>query len=55
MVIIIVGPPSDRRDPDPYVKKWLGEGKRAAHSTNGRASENSKEDSNYDPSWKAIK
>ena len=53
MVITTVGPLNDRWNPDPYVKSWFGKEKRAAHSTSGMASKNSKKDSNYDPSWKA--
>jgi len=35
LFISTVGPPSQAWDPDPYVKTWLGKGRRAAHSTSG--------------------
>ena len=37
LFISTVGPPSQAWDPDPYVKTWLGKGRRAAHSTSGMA------------------
>ena len=40
-----VGPPRQERDPGPYVKTWLGKGRRAAHSTSGMVRQKPKEDS----------
>jgi len=37
LFISTVGPPSQAWDPDPYVKTWLGKGRRATHSTSGMA------------------
>jgi len=47
--ISTVGPPSQAWDPDPYVKTWLGKGRRAAHSTSGMACQKPKEDNYYEP------
>jgi len=54
-LISTVGPPSQVWDPDPYIKTWLGKGRRAAHSTSGTARQNPKEDNYYEPLWKAFK
>ena len=48
LFISTVGPPSQAWDPDPYVKTWLGKGRRAAHSTSGMARQKPKEDSYYE-------
>ena len=53
--ISTVGPRSQAWDPDPYVKTWLGKGRRAAHSTSGMARQKPKEDNYYEPMWKAFK
>ena len=54
LFINTVGPPSQAWDPDPYVKTWLGIGRRAAHSTSGMARQKPKEDNYYEPLWKAF-
>jgi len=54
LFISTVGPPSQARDPDPYVKTWLGKEGRAAHSTSGMARQKPKEDNYYEPLWKAF-
>ena len=50
----IVGPPIQAWDLDPYVKTWLGKGRRAAHSTSGMARQKPKGDNYYEPLWKAF-
>ncbi|XP_054873424.1 E3 SUMO-protein ligase KIAA1586-like [Amphiprion ocellaris] len=37
LLISSVGPPCKKWDPLPYVKTWLGKGRRAAHATSGMA------------------
>ena len=55
LFISTVGPPSQAWDPDPYVKTWLGKGRRAPHSTSGMARQKPKEDNYCEPLWKAFK
>jgi len=55
LFISTVGPPSQAWDPDPYVKTWLGKGRRAVPSTSGMACQKPKEDNYYEPLWKAFK
>jgi len=55
LFISTVGPPSQAWDLDPYVKTWLGKGRRAAHSTSGIACQKPKEDNYYEPLLKAFK
>jgi len=55
LIISTMGPPSQAWDPDPYVKTWLGKGRRAAHSTSSIARQKPKEDNYYEPLWKAFK
>lgn len=43
-----VGPPCMQWDPMPYVKTWLGKGRRAAH-TSGMARHHSEEDNYFKP------
>ena len=54
LLISTVGPPRQAWDPDPYVKTWLGKGRRAAHSTSGMARLKPKEDNYYEPLWKVL-
>jgi len=49
LFISTVGTPSRAWDSDPYVKTWLGKGRRAAHSTSGTARQKPKEDNYYEP------
>jgi len=55
LFISTVEPPSQAWGPDPYVKTWLGKGRRAAHSTSGISRQKPKEDNYYQPLWKAFK
>ena len=49
-----VGPPCMQWDPMPYVKTWLGKGRRAAHTTSGMACHHSEEDNYFRPLWKIF-
>ena len=49
-----VRPPCEKWNPEPYVRTWLGKGRRAAHSTNGIAQQNLKKDDHYEPLWKVF-
>ncbi|KAJ4931180.1 hypothetical protein JOQ06_025478 [Pogonophryne albipinna] len=42
-------------DPLPYVKTWLGKGRRAAHSTSCMARRYTEEESYFSPLWKMWK
>uniref|UniRef100_A0A3B3C8Y0 DUF4371 domain-containing protein n=1 Tax=Oryzias melastigma TaxID=30732 RepID=A0A3B3C8Y0_ORYME len=47
-----LGPPCMKWDPMPYVKTWLGKGRRPAHTTSGMASRSPKTDEEYyQPVW----
>uniref|UniRef100_A0A3P9HRP9 DUF4371 domain-containing protein n=1 Tax=Oryzias latipes TaxID=8090 RepID=A0A3P9HRP9_ORYLA len=46
------GPPCMKWDPMPYVKTWLGKGRRPAHTTSGMARRSPKTDKEYyQPLW----
>ncbi|XP_023818862.1 E3 SUMO-protein ligase KIAA1586-like [Oryzias latipes] len=46
------GPPFMKWDPMPYVKTWLGKGRRPAHTTSGMARRSPKTDEEYyQPLW----
>uniref|UniRef100_A0A8C7YBF1 E3 SUMO-protein ligase KIAA1586-like n=1 Tax=Oryzias sinensis TaxID=183150 RepID=A0A8C7YBF1_9TELE len=46
------GPPCMKWDPMPYVKTWLGKGRRPAHTTSGMARRSPKTDEEYyQPLW----
>ena len=49
-----VGPPCEKWNPEPYVRTWLGKGKRAARSTSGMAQQNLKKDYHYEPLSKVF-
>ena len=42
-----VGPPREKWNPEPYVRTWLGKGRRAAHATNGMARQQNLKKTNY--------
>ena len=47
-------PPCEKWNLEPYVRTWLGKGRRAAHSTSGMPQENLKKDNHYEPLWKVF-
>ena len=49
LFVSTVGPPCEKWNPKPYVKTWLGKGRRAAHSTSGMAQQSLKKDNHYEP------
>ncbi|KAK5915744.1 hypothetical protein CesoFtcFv8_001308 [Champsocephalus esox] len=55
LFISSVGPPCRQWDPLPYVKTWLGKGRRAAHSTSCMARRYTEEESYFSPLWKMWK
>ncbi|KAF3858860.1 hypothetical protein F7725_012061, partial [Dissostichus mawsoni] len=55
LFISSVGPPCRQWDPLPYVKTWLGKGRRAAHSTSCMARRYTEEESYFSPLWKIWK
>ncbi|KAJ4930984.1 hypothetical protein JOQ06_025285 [Pogonophryne albipinna] len=54
LFISSVGPPCRQWDPLPYVKTWLGKGRRAAHSTSCMARRYTEEESYFSPLWKML-
>uniref|UniRef100_A0A3P9JP33 DUF4371 domain-containing protein n=1 Tax=Oryzias latipes TaxID=8090 RepID=A0A3P9JP33_ORYLA len=49
------GPPCMKWDPMPYVKTWLGKGRRPAHTTSGMARRSPKTDEEYyQPLWEIM-
>ncbi|QQP49474.1 Uncharacterized protein FKW44_010159 [Caligus rogercresseyi] len=42
---------SNQWNPLPYVKTWLGKGRRAAHSTSGMARQHPEENNYFSPVW----
>lgn len=56
LFISSVGPPCRQWDPLPYVKTWLGKGRRAAHSTSCMARRYTEDQDKYfSPLWKMWK
>uniref|UniRef100_A0A3B3CBF3 DUF4371 domain-containing protein n=1 Tax=Oryzias melastigma TaxID=30732 RepID=A0A3B3CBF3_ORYME len=52
LFISSLGPPCMKWDPMPYVKTWLGKGRRPVHTTSGMASRSPKTDEEYyQPVW----
>ena len=49
LFVSTVGPPCEKWNPEPYVRTWLGKGRRAACSTSGMAQQNLKKDNHYEP------
>uniref|UniRef100_A0A3P8SJE1 Uncharacterized protein n=1 Tax=Amphiprion percula TaxID=161767 RepID=A0A3P8SJE1_AMPPE len=54
LLISSVGPPCKKWDPLPYVKTWLGKGRRAAHATSGMARNDPTEDDYFSPLWDIL-
>ena len=54
LFVSTVGLPCEKWNPEPYVRTWLGKGRKAAHSTSGMAQQNLKEDNYYKPLWKIL-
>uniref|UniRef100_A0A3P8U5N6 DUF4371 domain-containing protein n=1 Tax=Amphiprion percula TaxID=161767 RepID=A0A3P8U5N6_AMPPE len=54
LLISSVGPPCKKWDPLPYVKTWLGKGRRAAHATSGMARNDPTEDDYFSPLWDML-
>ena len=56
LFVSTVGPPCEKWNPEPYVRTWLGKGRRAAHATSGMArQQNLKKANYYEPLWKVFK
>uniref|UniRef100_A0A3B3BXM0 DUF4371 domain-containing protein n=1 Tax=Oryzias melastigma TaxID=30732 RepID=A0A3B3BXM0_ORYME len=52
LFISSLGPPCMKWDPMPYIKTWLGKGRRPAHTTSGMARRSPKTDEEYyQPVW----
>uniref|UniRef100_A0A3P8SQN1 DUF4371 domain-containing protein n=1 Tax=Amphiprion percula TaxID=161767 RepID=A0A3P8SQN1_AMPPE len=54
LLISSVSPPCKKWDPLPYVKTWLGKGRRAAHATSGMARNDPTEDDYFSPLWDML-
>ena len=54
LFVSTVGPPCEKWNPEPYVRTWLGKGRRSAHLTSGMAQQNLKKDNHYETSWKVF-
>ena len=48
------GPPCEKWNTEPYVRTWLGKGRRAAHSTSGMPQQNLKKNNHYEPLRKVF-
>ena len=55
LFISTVGPPREKWNPEPYVRTWLGKGRRAAYFASGMACQNLEKDTYYGPLWKVFK
>ena len=56
LFVSTVGPPCEKWNPEPYVRTWLGKGRRAAHATSGMArQQNLKKANYYEPLWNIFK
>ena len=56
LFVSTVQPPCKKWNPGPYVRTWLGKGRRPAHLTSGMAQQNLKKDTgyHYEPLWKVF-
>ena len=56
LFVSTVGTPCEKWNSKPYVRTWLGKGRKAAHATIGMArQQNLKKANYYEPSWKVFK
>lgn len=54
LFITTVGPPVKKWNPIPHVRTWLGQGRRAAHSTSCMARRQKEEENYFEPMWKRF-